>query len=376
MKGRIKYLDLLKFCAMLMVVFCHYVTIDNESILGNILMTLCWSCVPLFFMCSGAIMLNREFVYENWQRKLIMTYLACVVWKLLYMGMAAAMGLFDIGNENPVELFNYVFALCDLQSVPSQHLWFMRAYIGILLLYPLLHRLMYGSRERKTSASDGKYLGLLLAVLFVSTFVIFDGNMVIEWLAADRKTALAQMVPYTVFGEFTGWLFFFMTGGLLHRKYMERQQSAADKESGQGGYIARKRKGTVCLNLTGIALSVFVLMCIKFVYVGSFAWKNTYIYGGYTHIAVAVMSICIFVLARDFCRTDRQSRLIQYVACNTMGIYYLHMIMVYGLYCYCSPFITWNGLAVNIIKTVLVTAVACFLCMIMKKVPVLRRLVS
>lgn len=60
MFNRIKYIDNLKSISILLVIYCHYVLIDNKSFIGNIFMLLAWCAVPIFFMCSDAMLLNKK----------------------------------------------------------------------------------------------------------------------------------------------------------------------------------------------------------------------------------------------------------------------------------------------------------------------------
>lgn len=54
---RIQYIDLLKAISIILVVFCHYVVLNENGVIDNIIMTLCWGAIPCLFMCTGAIFL-------------------------------------------------------------------------------------------------------------------------------------------------------------------------------------------------------------------------------------------------------------------------------------------------------------------------------
>jgi len=52
-------LDLLKALAITLVVFLHNAQLNPGSVIDNAFMMLCTSAVPVFFMVTGAIQLNR-----------------------------------------------------------------------------------------------------------------------------------------------------------------------------------------------------------------------------------------------------------------------------------------------------------------------------
>lgn len=64
--NRIKYLDIIKTVSIFLVVFCHVPLLKYDSRIDNIAMLLCWSAVPCFFMCTGALYLNKEWKMEKY----------------------------------------------------------------------------------------------------------------------------------------------------------------------------------------------------------------------------------------------------------------------------------------------------------------------
>lgn len=116
-------LDLLKALAIILVVFLHNAQLNPGSVIDNAFMMLCTSAVPVFFMVTGAIQLNRTGSI-NYRRHLMSIgrlYALVICWKVLY---AAFMHFFyavpiDGSLSN---LVNYIFLF---QEIPCQHRAFL-----------------------------------------------------------------------------------------------------------------------------------------------------------------------------------------------------------------------------------------------------------
>ena len=60
MGKRIEYFDTIKGIAIVLVVFCHYVVLSNDSFGGNIMMSLAWAAVPPTY---SAVKVNGDRAY-------------------------------------------------------------------------------------------------------------------------------------------------------------------------------------------------------------------------------------------------------------------------------------------------------------------------
>lgn len=142
MKQRIPYIDLLKLVAIACVVVCHVPMGMDINMMDNSLPT--WEYllnaigvlgVPLFMMCSGALVLGKDFsthqqVARFYKRNLWPIYLTGATWCLLY---------YFANTDAPTAKGIVKTAL--LVNKPEAHLWYVRMILLYYLFMPLLSNL-------------------------------------------------------------------------------------------------------------------------------------------------------------------------------------------------------------------------------------------
>ena len=144
-KPKIVYLEILRIIAIFGVVFCHtenygvhhYVETTNpvNYWFGIFLASVVEYCVPLFFMVTGAVLLNREesiiYVYRHRLLKMaIVTVLANLVQYLWHFR--------NYWQEISLKRFLHLLH----EGSASGNLWFLYAYLSLLMVLPFLQRLV------------------------------------------------------------------------------------------------------------------------------------------------------------------------------------------------------------------------------------------
>lgn len=128
--------DILRVIAMTMVIIIHvsniysrsYLLIENESYLVSIIFnTISRISVPLFFMISGALLLDRNFNTKKYIQRLLKFVMLIAVWDIIYL------------------IWEYFFLditytkLYKLIITPYRaHLWFLYTIIILYAVQPLL----------------------------------------------------------------------------------------------------------------------------------------------------------------------------------------------------------------------------------------------
>ena len=162
---RIGYFDSLKGFAICLVVFCHHVVLNDSSILGNVFMSLAWAAVPCFFMVTGGLLhRTKEFSWSKWINKVFKIYVCLVVWKFLYLILFWAISDITIKTN---DLINYLFFMGDIVGVDVGPMWFMKAYLQALIIFPITYYI-YSSKNMQILT----YILLLLFVVSVGVAVI------------------------------------------------------------------------------------------------------------------------------------------------------------------------------------------------------------
>lgn len=136
MKEREYAFDVLRVIAMIMVIIIHvsnvytrsFNFIDTNSYLVSLIFnTISRVSVPIFFMISGALLLDRKFDFKKYKKRILKILLLIVAWDILYL------------------IWEYLFLgvtydkLYKLFTEPYRaHLWFLYVIIILYALQPLL----------------------------------------------------------------------------------------------------------------------------------------------------------------------------------------------------------------------------------------------
>ncbi|MDO4319672.1 MAG: acyltransferase family protein [Bacteroidales bacterium] len=185
-------IDMVRFIAMIMVVSLHTThTHYNNLDLSWLLYNLSLPAVPLFFLCSGYLLLGRP--RSRCNLRYVAGKIASCVKVVAVMAIAAVLAL---QLFSPVEIIRTIWRSV-VQTGPVDHLWFLWALCIVYLPLPLINRL-YNSRMRIFNA-----LTLLLIVIQAVIFVL------------NITSQFELYLPQTF--RIWNWLSYFMLGGILHR---------------------------------------------------------------------------------------------------------------------------------------------------------------
>ena len=356
MKERIEYLDALKAVSILLVVFCHMPLLPAESLAGNALMCMAWCAVPCFMMISGVLMhQTKTFVWDKYFRRLGRTYIVFAIWRLIYL-------LVNIVGKSLhfsfAQIFSYLFLITDLEGVDTGVFWYMIAYLIVMFLYPATWHL-FQTKEGK------KALAVLGAAAGVSGVLIPSGSWVLHHLAIRTGleeislNSLNRILPVT---NYSFMVFYFIFGAFL---YAYQQQ------------IAEKIKNKSWLPAVMIIVGLAGLIVIKRLDTGSWRWASTYLSGGYQRIMTLLLSAGLYLF---FCCSKSQKGfhfLAAYIGRYTMGIYYMHYLMLDVCRVLIYPQLTqYSSFLLNCAKTLAVTAVCVILTIMLRKIPGVRNLVK
>lgn len=128
-------LDTLKFVCAIFVIFIHT---PQPEVFGNYITPLIRCAVPIFFMISGYFTYGKKDIKHTIYKRITQLLTIFVIVFLFYFSLSfIANGASSL--EHLSILFSYNFIL--LNSVPySMHLWYIVAYIYVLLIILLVNR--------------------------------------------------------------------------------------------------------------------------------------------------------------------------------------------------------------------------------------------
>ena len=163
------HLDLLRMIAIFLVIYnhtgitgCSYYYDIHDSFWHWPLMEIAFvmrSCIPVFFMISGALLLGRNESLKDLYRKRILRFLIVLI--------AASMitYLYNIREDfSQFSLWSFFYTLYSYEH--SHSYWFLYQYLGWLMCLPLLRKMAQAMEDR-----DFFYLIIVALAVRLMTFV-------------------------------------------------------------------------------------------------------------------------------------------------------------------------------------------------------------
>lgn len=254
MKEKNYQLEVLRVLSCINVILIHVCNLysrsfgqisDGEYVFSVVLNAYARTSVPIFFMISGATCLGRCYDFNKYKKRVINTAVVLVIASVLYR----------IWN---ILYFDRAYDYHDLFDTPTKlHLWYMYAYLGILIMLPFLQNMLQ-NLDRK------------FEMLFVVIWFVF----IVAYRVLDRLN-MDIGYPLPIIGS-TYYIGYFVLGYLIC-KYLKE--------------IKIKRFWLYVIRY-GSLLTTVLFMCY-----GSFSRGKHYDwYWQYRALFIAVASIALFIL--------------------------------------------------------------------------------
>lgn len=335
-KSRIIGYDIMRIIAATMVVCIH----SNVYFLNNaeneiqwlaimLITALCVVSVPLFFMVSGAGNLVKDDITSFqvlFKRKIPKVFIPFIIWSLIYVGLRIYVGKIDFDSS----------AFLSLLWEPAYYqFWFMYSLLGMYLCIPIFQNLIIRASK--------KSLQYIIAFWIISSLIFPLLERYLSGFKLSEHFNLIFLEGY--------WGYFFI-GGYL-RKYPLPKPV-----------------------ITGIIL--FIVGTIITMVSAIIEWKLTpadkyygYVYCAYLLPGAALMSVGVFLILQHINTPNKWHKTIIYLSGLTMGIFYIHCILINT---YEVVFYGVSPTALNaVLKLFVVVILATVICMGLKKVKPLNK---
>lgn len=316
-------IDIMKIAAAFMVTFYHFQRIDYGFAAGQfytpnlnrLLMNACVICVPLFFMCNGAILLNKKYSAKKMFRKAAKIILLILVWHWI--------------------------------SFPD---WFFKTLCLLYCCYPILRY----SFERK------RWIMYFLMVALLA--VPFMLNLLTTLLKLQPEPVVISLGSYSLnltemgnTGLFTLYgLMYFLLGGVLMKRRLPSWLS-------------------ICMIASGFALCTLEGIIYTNYYNTIYDGVNS----SFPTLGALLMSAGVFDLMIRCNMPTKYAWIsdgILFTSKHVLGIYLFHMALILQL----KRYMTGGVYPVVLIAFVcfLVDAACILICAIIRKIPYVRELVT
>lgn len=328
--------DIMRIIAAIMVVcihsnvyFLHNASNECHWFAVMIMTALCVVSVPLFFMVSGAGNLVKDSLTsftELFKVKIPKVFIPFAVWSLIYVCLRIATGKTEAS----------VFPFISLFWEPAYYqFWFMYSLLGMYLCLPIFQYIVV-----KSSKSLLQYV---LVFWIVSSLIL---PVMVRYIPGFKLSEHFNLI----FLE--GYWGYFVLGGYL-RKYPP---------------VNGLRKG-LWLIVIGMVITLSSAI-IEYYFTPDNRYYG-YVYCAYLLPGAAMMTTGAFLVLQGIKIKDNYRNIIIYLSGLTMGIFYIHLIVINSFE---IIFRNQTPTFINaVVKLLIVVIVSFAICAVLRQIKPLRR---
>ena len=342
---RILLFDVLKVLAMFGVIMIHvsamYMPDQANTTLsfqiGNLMNSFTRCSVPIFFMVSGALLLNEDksFTMHKMFRSIGKTLCLLYSWSFIYTVLLYV--LLPILKHNPLDwptiIHTFVFGYI--------HLWYLFALIGIYLVTPILKLII--------KKDNMKYIEWYLLLSMIVIFIIPITNFLI-YLFTHQKflTEYANKFDVTIFNSYCAY---FVLGWYLRNKSFSKKQT----------------KLIFILGIAGILMTLFGAYFLTGVL--NLGYQK---FHSLKTINIFFYSVLVFMLIQKHIHIFEPMRnVIEWLSKRSFGVYVAHVLVLIVV----AKVITISNPVVSLLVVFSVTAALSILVsFVMGKLPIIKKL--
>lgn len=244
-------------------------------------------CVPLFFMLSGALLLEKEESIAQFYRRRIPR----ILWPLVFWTVA----YLCVVGDSKVSVFTYA---ANYALGSYGHLWYFYSLLGLYLAAPFLGKVLRSSNDRE--------IAILFGIWFFFACILTQLRMIL----------LPAWDPINLYGAqfFSGYMGFFLLGAFIRKK----------------AFIRSPKHRTVCAATFLVSTSSTAYATYLY---SRHLGQPVEVFFVYTTPMVAISAISGFALLTSIDTLPKSlTSLVRWISGCSLGIYCLHpMILSYFL---------------------------------------------
>ncbi len=358
-KQRLTYIDLLKSIAIFLVLMYHstlygYDFLAENSVLNYFLYfirTILSACVPLFFFANGYLLFGKDFNLRKHILKMIKLVFITVIWGVI------TLLLLQVIRQEYFSLIDFIRYLWRWEQGWINHLWYMGALVCIYVFFPILKNVY------DTNIKVFYYFTAISALFtFGNTLINHAGAIGINFISAE-SFEISGINFFNMFNPFRG-LFgytfvYFCTGGIIHH-FKDKIEAIP----------AKKRN---IISILGMLFGCIGLWVLGILYSKTRGAVWDVVWNGYDTIFTFFNVIFIYALCLNW---KKDARLVRTISSNTLGIYFIHYIIIRLFKPYLVKYEFLTNFSFNVVFVIFVLIVCLILCFILRKIPVVSKLVK
>lgn len=294
-------------------------------------------CVPLFLMISGALVINKEYSRKKYFQKIIKFVLLLIFWSLFYYIQKNGFSFENIGDVLVNSFFN--------AEMTSRHLWYMYAIISVYIALPFIQNMC-------------KNLSKELENLFLILWIVLSGISVIVLPIARYITKSNVEIDYPVpLINAAYYLGYFVCGHILYKRFENTKFT--------------KRKNIICLAVYSVCtfITAFFTYFIS-IKADRFFDAMTWYKSIFTILATIAIFL-LFVANKDFFKSELILKISKY----TFGVYLIH-IFFFNIMKNCLDITLLNPIIAIPVTTISLYVISVITCLVLSKIPYVKKLIS
>lgn len=304
---------------------------------------------------NGALTLNSQLNIVKHLKKMLVIFFQLLIWELISLVYFSVLYSREWWNYCIEDIVSYYMGAIRW-TLPTGHFWFIIALLSIYIILPII-KIAY---DNNIKVLEFMTLGIVLLYYLpndINLIQVFLNNKICNYVWID----FSMIQRYVPFNEYGGMLVYFICGAILHQKICNDK---INKKS--------YKKVGIILGIVGW-IYIYILKGLT----TGFAGENyTALGNGYCCIGTLLLSMgCYIFIATLEIRKTILIKLSRIVGDNTLGIFYIHCLILGMVSYYIYPFIPQRGILVNSIKAFLVLFISLFITLLIKKIPIIKGIV-
>lgn len=316
------------------------------------------TCIPIFFFVNGVLLFNRPLDIRRHIRKMVTLIALTVVWSVGTQVAFVAMGQWERLSARQI-----VHNVWQPVNQLNNHLWFLPALFVMYCFFPLMKSAFDQHRG---------WIEAFTVVAVLSTFVVVGVQMLIDVWQFLRYGNVGNQATVDIWNQFNplrgieGYsLVYFMLGGLL----------SSQRQPGHRRADQRSTEWIPALIVLIAAMIVYFGYNLTFAFSGQ---PGHDVVWGYSNPLVLIMTVSLYYMLRKVrLRTRIASWVFTLIGANTLGVYFIHWILIAAFRALNIDFIAMlgPGLWACCAEALVILAISCAMCWLMRRIPGVRRLV-
>lgn len=288
-----EYITLLSVVSAISVVILHTngcfwnFSKSRYWLTANIIESLFYFAVPIFFMITGATLIDYQEKYstkEYFKKRIKKTFIPFIIWSLIGVLYLIQKGTISTNIITLKYLFNGIFNTSFITIY-----WFFIPLFCIYLCIPL-----FASIDKQKKISTFKYISILF----------FFFNILLPFINSVFKLELSLPISIMVCSNY---LFYVVIGYILDNIDIKKTYR----------YII------YLISLTGLLMHI--IGTHKLSYTANMIDRT---YKGYLNLPCVIYSIGIFVLFKEISKHLKNNKIINILSKYTFAIYLLHWFLI------------------------------------------------